>query len=70
MGAHRLDKLTPEHLEKLYAKIQASGKSAEYVTDGIRNTVAKQVAGLLWEPGGEGKEPSEEANWKARRGVP
>ncbi|MET9241075.1 site-specific integrase [Nonomuraea sp. NPDC003709] len=28
IGAHRLDKLTPEHLEKLYAKIQASGKSA------------------------------------------
>ncbi|MEV6035470.1 site-specific integrase [Nonomuraea sp. NPDC052116] len=28
IGAHHLDKLTPEHLEKLYAKIQASGKSA------------------------------------------
>ncbi|MFI7105634.1 tyrosine-type recombinase/integrase [Nonomuraea sp. NPDC050227] len=28
IGAHRLDKLEPEHLEKLYAKIQRSGRSA------------------------------------------
>ncbi|OPG04051.1 tyrosine-type recombinase/integrase [Microbispora sp. GKU 823] len=28
IGAHRLDKLTPEHLEKLYAKMQREGKSA------------------------------------------
>ncbi|MDP9848008.1 tyrosine-type recombinase/integrase [Streptosporangium lutulentum] len=28
IGAHRLDKLTPEHLEKLYAKMQHEGKSA------------------------------------------
>ncbi|MBG0819860.1 site-specific integrase [Planomonospora sp. ID91781] len=28
IGAHRLDRLTPEHLEKLYAKMQREGKSA------------------------------------------
>ncbi|GAA4224226.1 integrase [Streptosporangium album] len=28
IGAHRLDKLTPEHLEKLYANMQRAGKSA------------------------------------------
>ncbi|MFF0249582.1 tyrosine-type recombinase/integrase [Streptosporangium sandarakinum] len=28
IGAHRLDKLSPEHLEKLYAKMQQAGKSA------------------------------------------
>lgn len=28
IGAHRLDRLAPEHLEKLYAKIQRAGKSA------------------------------------------
>ncbi|WP_431894639.1 tyrosine-type recombinase/integrase [Nonomuraea sp. bgisy101] len=28
IGAHRLDKLQPEHLEKLYAKMQRSGSSA------------------------------------------
>ncbi|MFF4415919.1 tyrosine-type recombinase/integrase [Streptosporangium sp. NPDC001559] len=28
IGAHRLDKLTPEHLEKLYAKMQREGKAA------------------------------------------
>ncbi|MEU7829907.1 hypothetical protein [Nonomuraea sp. NPDC049129] len=28
IGAHRPDKLEPEHLEKLYAKIQRSGRSA------------------------------------------
>ncbi|SDL84906.1 hypothetical protein SAMN05421874_13096, partial [Nonomuraea maritima] len=34
----------------------------QHVTDGIRNTVAKQVDSLLWEVGEEGEEPSEEAN--------
>lgn len=28
VGAHRLDKLQPEHLEKVYAKMQANGSSA------------------------------------------
>ncbi|MGW4640771.1 tyrosine-type recombinase/integrase [Sphaerisporangium sp. NPDC004334] len=28
IGAHRLEKLSPEHLEKLYAKMQREGKSA------------------------------------------
>ena len=28
IGAHRLDRLTPEHLEKLYAKMQRAGSSA------------------------------------------
>lgn len=28
IGAHRLDRLTPEHLEKLYARMQANGSSA------------------------------------------
>lgn len=28
VGAHRLDRLTPEHLEKLYVRMQASGSSA------------------------------------------
>lgn len=28
VGAHRLDKLQPEHLERLYAKMQANGSSA------------------------------------------
>jgi integrase len=28
IGAHRLDKLAPEHLEKLYAKMQRQGKKA------------------------------------------
>ncbi|MFC7243678.1 tyrosine-type recombinase/integrase [Catellatospora aurea] len=28
VGAHRLDKLTPEHLEKLYARMQANGSAA------------------------------------------
>ncbi|WP_246148058.1 tyrosine-type recombinase/integrase [Nonomuraea turkmeniaca] len=42
----------------------SSGMARRYqhVTDGIRNTVARQVDGLLWEPGEEGEEPSEEAN--------
>lgn len=30
VGAHRLERLQPEHLEKLYAKMQAQGKSAGY----------------------------------------
>lgn len=28
LGAHRLDRLTPDHLEKLYAKMQANGSAA------------------------------------------
>ncbi|MEV8438993.1 site-specific integrase [Actinosynnema sp. NPDC051121] len=30
VGAHRLDRLQPEHLEKLYAKMQTQGKAAGY----------------------------------------
>lgn len=51
VGAHWLDKLAPEHLEKLYAKIQESGRSAgtaNHVHRTIRNALNEAVRrGLL-----------------------
>ena len=38
IGAHRMDRLRPEHLENLYAKMQAQGKAAGY-THQVHRTI-------------------------------
>ncbi len=46
IGAHRLDRLEPEHLEKLYAKMQRNGKAAgtaHHVHRTIRNALNEAV---------------------------
>jgi integrase len=46
VGAHRLEKLEPEHLEKLYARMQASGLkagTAHHVHRTIRNALNEAV---------------------------
>lgn len=46
IGVHWLDKLEPEHVEKLYAKMQRNGSSpgtAHHVHRTIRNTLNEAV---------------------------
>ncbi|GAA3251961.1 tyrosine-type recombinase/integrase [Nonomuraea helvata] len=54
----------PERTVMAIMEWSSSGMARRYqhVTDGIRNTVAKQVDGLLWETSKEGDESSEEVN--------
>jgi integrase len=53
IGAHRLHRLEPEHLEKLYAKMQRNGPAAgnaHHVHRTIRTALTRPFDGATWRP--------------------